>query len=192
MPASAAPLPNIGVEPLETHPVPLGPQMKVFTIGYEGLDIDLFITTLVKNGIGTLVDVRQLPLSRKRGFSKKALAGALAGHELGYLHIPALGCPKPVRDRYRQDGSWQRYTQGFLQHLSSQEGAVAQLAGLVASSNCALLCFEADPNFCHRSMVADAVQAQCGAEVRHLRPVRAEKVTVETRRRFAVKAGESG
>lgn len=186
MPARAAPSPNNGVEPLENHVVQLGPQMKVFTVGYEGLDVDSFITTLVKNGVDTLVDVRQLPLSRKRGFSKNALAGALAGHDLGYLHIPALGCPKPVRDQYRQDGSWQRYTKGFLQHLSSQQEAVAQLAGLVASSSCALLCFEADPNFCHRPMVAEAVKAECGAGVHHLRPVPAENVTAEPCQRLAV------
>lgn len=186
MSAITAPLPKEGVERLETHAVQLGPQMKVFTVGYEGLDIDLFISALVKNGVETLVDVRQLPLSRKRGFSKKALAGALASQNLGYVHIPALGCPKSVRDQYRQDGSWQCYTEGFLQHLSNQQEAVVQLAGLVASSNCALLCFEADPNFCHRSMVADAVKAKCGAEVRHLRPVPAKKVTAEPRRRLAV------
>ena len=91
-----------------------------------------------------------------------------------------------VRDQYRQDGSWQRYTQGFLQHLSSQQEAVAQLADLVTSSNYALLSFEADPSFCHRSMVADTVKAECGAEVRHLRPLAAKKVTAEPRQRLAV------
>jgi len=51
--------------------------MTVFTIGYEGLDIDAFMSLLAEHGIDTVVDVRELPLSRKPGFSKKALANIL-------------------------------------------------------------------------------------------------------------------
>jgi uncharacterized protein (DUF488 family) len=73
--------------------------MTVFTIGYEGLDIASFLSLLAQHGIGTVVDIRQLPLSRKRGFSKKALAGRLNGAGFEYIHMASLGCPKPVRDR---------------------------------------------------------------------------------------------
>ena len=48
--------------------------MTVFTIGYEGLDIGAFMSLLAEHGIETVVDIRELPLSRKPGFSKKALA----------------------------------------------------------------------------------------------------------------------
>jgi uncharacterized protein (DUF488 family) len=142
--------------------------MTVFTIGYEGLNIDAFISLLAKHGVETVVDVRELPLSRKPGFSKKALASMLnlSGHE--YVHMVDLGCPKPVRNRYREDGNWKRYTEGFLKYLKTQGAAIAELSDLVSSSNCALLCYEADFNFCHRSMVANAVHEHCGANVKHI------------------------
>ncbi|MFT4269194.1 MAG: DUF488 domain-containing protein [Xenophilus sp.] len=147
--------------------------MTVFTIGYEGLDIDDFMSLLSEHGIETVVDIRELPLSRKPGFSKKALANVLNLSGLEYVHIVELGCPRPVRDGYRADGDWKRYTAGFLKYLKTQKDAIAELADLVQSSTCALLCYEADFNFCHRSMVADAVSKQCGADIEHIPVVKA-------------------
>jgi len=143
--------------------------MTVFTIGYEGLDIDVFMSLLAEHGIETVVDVRELPLSRKPGFSKKALAAVLNLSGLEYVHMVDLGCPKQVRDRYREDGNWKRYTEGFMKHLKTQDDAIAELSALAATSNCALLCYEADSNFCHRSMVASAVKDYCGARVTHIK-----------------------
>ena len=85
--------------------------MKICTIGYEGLDIDAFMSLLAENDIETVVDVREMPLSRKPGFSKKALEAALNLSGREYVHMVALGCPKPIRDRYREDGNWKRYTE---------------------------------------------------------------------------------
>lgn len=143
--------------------------MKIYTIGYEGLDIDAFMSLLGDNGIETVVDIRELPLSRKPGFSKKALASVLNLSGCGYVHMVDLGCPKPVRDRYREDGNWKRYTEGFLKYLRTQGAAIVELSDLVNSSNCALLCYEADFNFCHRSMVANAVRDYCGVDVEHIK-----------------------
>lgn len=142
--------------------------MKLFTVGYEGLGIDEFMSLLAENDIETIVDVREMPLSRKPGFSKKSLESALNLSGREYVHMVALGCPKQVRDKYREDGDWKRYTVGFLKHLALQDDAVGELAALAATSNCALLCFEADHNFCHRSMVADAVKKVAKAKVQHL------------------------
>lgn len=142
--------------------------MTIFTIGYEGLDIDSFIGLLEEHGIETVVDIRELPLSRKRGFSKRALSEVLKTAGLDYVHMSAHGCPRPVRDRYKHDGHWGQYTKDFLQYLESQGEAIHQLADRAAASNYALLCFEADFRLCHRSFVADAVRAHCGADVRHI------------------------
>ncbi|CAG4906363.1 DUF488 domain-containing protein [Paraburkholderia saeva] len=143
--------------------------MTVFTVGYEGLDIDVFMSILAEHGIETVVDIRELPLSRKPGFSKKALTSTLNLSGLEYVHMVELGCPKPVRDRYREDGNWKRYTEGFSKYLKTQAAAIAELSDLAGSSNCALLCYEADFNFCHRSMVANAVRDYCGADVEHIK-----------------------
>lgn len=142
--------------------------MTVFTIGYEGLDLNQFMSLLAEHDVETVVDIRELPLSRKPGFSKTALAKVLNLSSLEYVHMVALGCPREVRDGYRADGDWNRYTMGFLNHLKTQKEAIAELAELAESSTCALLCYEADFRFCHRSMVANAVHKQCGATVRHI------------------------
>ncbi len=146
--------------------------MTIFTIGYEGLNIDDFMSLLSEHGIETVVDIRELPLSRKPGFSKKALANVLNLSGLEYVHIVELGCPRPVRDGYRADGDWKLYTTGFMTYLKKQKGAVAKLVDLAQSSTCALLCYEADFNFCHRSMVADAVRKRCDTGIKHIAVVK--------------------
>jgi len=131
--------------------------MRLRTIGYEGLSIEEFWARLVSNGIETLVDVREVPFSRKPGFSKARLAQAASEHGICYLHLPSLGCPKEIRYAYREDNDWSLYTTRFKAYLETQDLAVAELARLVAEQECCLLCFEADPAFCHRSYVAEKV-----------------------------------
>jgi uncharacterized protein (DUF488 family) len=142
--------------------------MTIFTIGYEGLSIDDFMSLLHEHEIETIVDIRELPLSRKPGFSKKSLTNMLNLSGLEYVHMVELGCPKPVRDGYRSDGDWGRYTAGFLKHLKAQKSAIAELSDLTQSSNCALLCYEADFRYCHRSMVAEAVNEYSASEIEHI------------------------
>ena len=151
--------------------------MTIYTIGYEGLDIDRFLSLLQAHDIETVVDIRELPLSRKPGFSKKILSDTLNLSGLDYVHIPELGCPKPIRDRYRSDDDWKRYQEGFLKYIETQDEAIADLASMATISNCALLCFEADYNYCHRSMVADAVSRLSGMHVCHIHANRLKTAT---------------
>lgn len=167
-PSPGAPLPR-NIAPCEDV------AMTVFTIGYEGLSIDSFLSLLTQHGIDTIIDVREYPVSRKPGFSKKSLASALHLSGRQYVHMGELGCPKLIRDRYRDDGNWKRYTVSFLEYLQTQTPAVLALWERTQLSRCALLCFEADHNFCHRSMVANAVRAYCGANVRHVETARAKR-----------------
>nr|WP_319564592.1 DUF488 domain-containing protein [uncultured Rhodoferax sp.] len=92
----------------------------LFTPGYEGLTIDAFITRLQTAQVKTVVDVRELPRSRKKGSSKSAFCAALATHGIAYLHAPALGCPKPIRNPYKADGNWQTSTRDFLTYIPIQ------------------------------------------------------------------------
>jgi uncharacterized protein (DUF488 family) len=142
---------------------------ELHTIGYEGLDSPDFLSLLSKHDIETVVDIRELPLSRKSGFSKKALAASVKRHGIAYIHLPHLGCPKPIRNRYREDRNWTRYQRDFLKYLGTQDEAVADLAVVAGKSCCALLCFEADHQLCHRSMVSDAVKHVSGLGVCHIR-----------------------
>jgi len=139
----------------------------LFTLGYEGLDLRDFIDCLREEKVALVLDVRELPLSRKKGFSKRALESALADAGISYRHMPALGCPKPIRSRYKQNGDWAQYARDYKKHLKSQQAAVDEVVTINQRSKACLVCFEADPLFCHRSIVA---QAATGDRVKHLKP----------------------
>lgn len=139
---------------------------KVFTIGYEGADVDRFLTTLRDAGVGTLADVRAVALSRKRGFSKSALRDALAGQGIGYEHFIRLGTPKEGRQAARAgDGEMMRriYCDEVLATDAAQE-AFRDLATLAEAKPICLLCFERDPVNCHRRVLSQRLQDQ-GFEV---------------------------
>jgi len=141
----------------------------LYTIGYEGASIGAFVERLRDAAVDAIVDVRELPLSRKRGFSKHVLADRLRDAGIGYLHMRGLGCPRPIRTRYRNDGSWSRYTRDFLAHLAIQREPLESLVAVSRDRVCCLLCFEADFNACHRTYVARAAHDAGAPPVVHLR-----------------------
>jgi uncharacterized protein (DUF488 family) len=140
----------------------------LFSLGYEGLTIDAFIARLQSANVNTVVDVRELPLSRKKGFSKTSFCAALAQHDIAYLHVPALGCPKPIRDQYKVDSDWKTYTRDFLKYLKTQDASVRELVKISNSTTACLVCFEADFSMCHRTYVAREARQLGGPLVKHL------------------------
>ena len=129
---------------------------QVFTIGYEGADVDRFLATLKDAGVATLVDVRAVALSRKRGFSKSALRDALAHQGIGYEHFIKLGTPKEGRQAARAgDGDLMRriYCDEVLTTETAQ-AAFRDLEALAGAHPICLLCFERDPANCHRTVLA--------------------------------------
>ena len=142
--------------------------MNIYTVGYEGLGPEEFLRQLRRARVRVVVDVRDVPLSRKRGFSKTALAEALGAAGMDYQHVRSLGCPKFIRDQYRADRDWNAYTVAFMKHLRQQSQAVSELAGLCEDRAAALLCYEADAGLCHRTYVARAVAAISGGSVLHI------------------------
>lgn len=80
--------------------------MIIHTIGYEGKSIEEFVDILVENDVQIVVDVRELPLSRKAGFSKRGLAAALEERGIGYVHMRELGTPRAMRQQLREDGDY--------------------------------------------------------------------------------------
>jgi len=142
--------------------------MALFTIGYEGSALDDVLGRLHANRIDLVVDVRALPLSRKRGFSKKALAGALNEIGIAYEHRVALGTPKSMRARYKRDKDFAALSVAFGQYLDGQTHSLRELIDLVKGRRACLLCFEADPALCHRSLVADAARKLGGPKATHL------------------------
>ena len=148
--------------------------MTIYTIGYEGIDIDDFLYLLEKHNIETLVDIRELPLSRKHGFSKNSLANLLNLKGFEYIHMPQFGCPKPIRNQYKSDNNWQSYKLAFTKYIQTQSDELLELANLATSSKCALFCFEADYNFCHRSLVANEINKKHGLSIDHVKVVKSK------------------
>ncbi|CRN06140.1 hypothetical protein PYEL_19320 [Pseudomonas sp. URMO17WK12:I11] len=149
--------------------------MAIYTAGYEGLSIDAFIARLKQAQIEKVLDVREYPLSRKPGFSKKAFAQCLADAGIAYEHSAPLGCPKPIRNRYKVDGDWGVYARDFRSYIRTRMDLLESLTADAADQRICMVCYEADANFCHRSLIAEAARELDSAlETRHL-PLKIEK-----------------
>jgi uncharacterized protein (DUF488 family) len=130
----------------------------LYTIGYEGTDIDRFIGTLTAAGVKVLADVRALPLSRKKGFSKSALRTHLEREGIQYVHFRDLGDPKNGRLAARQ-GRYGMFRRVYSRHLRTPEAraALTELSKIAGHAPTCLMCFERDPVVCHRLMISDII-----------------------------------
>src|SRR6478752_9587096 len=119
--------------------------MKLFTIGYEGTTMDEFIAALHKAGVERVIDVRALPLSRRPGFSKTPLKGALAEAGIDYVHLKPLGTPKEGRDAAKR-GDRVTLERVYDAQLAMPETIVAaeEMKRLAAEKPSALVCYERD------------------------------------------------
>lgn len=125
----------------------------VFTIGYEGASLAAFLERLKAARVGTLVDVRELPLSRRPGFSKSQLAKQLEKAGIRYVHKRELGAPRDIRHKLRETGNYETYFRRFNTYLRTQRAALEQLLDECVGA-VVLMCFERNPAECHRSVVA--------------------------------------
>lgn len=126
----------------------------IVSVGYEGRTAEQLVAAVVRAGVGTLVDVREIAVSRKPGLSRKALAALCEAHGVAYVHEPTLGNPRDNRDAFREQRP--ESVRVFESHLETQGlAALDRVAGLLRDQTVALLCFEADPGCCHRSIVAN-------------------------------------
>jgi uncharacterized protein (DUF488 family) len=130
----------------------------IHTIGYEDTTPAALIAKLRAAGVETLVDVRALANSRKPGFAKRALSESLSGAGITYVHEKLLGTPAEGRAAVRA-GRPSVMREIFAAHMrgAEQQDALARLAARARAERVCLLCLEADPAHCHRTLVAEAV-----------------------------------
>ena len=131
--------------------------------------MEAFIAALTRVGVKQVIDVRALPLSRRPGFSKNSLAATLKENGIGYIHLKALGTPKPGRDAAKK-GDWRTMERVYAGQLASPEAQAeaARLRDLAAERPSAVLCFEREAGHCHRTMLLR--EEGEGAEVIDLLP----------------------
>ena len=144
----------------------------IATIGYENATVQSFLDALTTEGVELLVDVRAVASSRRPGFAKSKLAENVRGVGIDYLHLRGLGTPAEGRAAARA-GRHEEMHAVFREHLTTPEAQddLEQLADLVrAGRRVCLLCLEADPAHCHRTLVAAALQSIVPVEIHHLAP----------------------
>jgi uncharacterized protein (DUF488 family) len=132
----------------------------VHTIGHSTHPIDEFVAILRAHGIETIADVRTVPKSRRNPqFGQDELPGSLAAAGLGYRHLKALGGLRKT-SAASPNGAWRNESfRGYADHMQTAEFAVgiAELIELAERSPTAIMCAEAVPWRCHRSLVGDAL-----------------------------------
>jgi len=132
-------------------------KVDVYTIGYEGKSIDQFIQILKDNEINTILDVRAVPISRKKGFSKNPLSEHLELNGIDYKPYQTLGTPKELRTELSETKDYFTFFNKYEEWLRRRPFAFERLQSEVADNpqkKCCLMCFEKDPNECHRSIIA--------------------------------------
>lgn len=142
----------------------------IWTIGYENIGQGDLIACLKNAKVELLVDVRELPNSRRAGFSKNILAGGLTESGIGYRHIKALGTPKAGRDASKR-GDITTMRAIIAEKLDTPEAQLAlrETADLAQGKRICLMCLEHDWRVCHRADVAERLKA-FGCEAVHLAP----------------------
>ncbi len=141
------------------------------TIGYEHANVASFLAELTGDGVEILVDVRAIASSRRPGFAKSRLTANLAEVGIDYIHLRDLGTPADGRAAARA-GRHDEMRTIYLAHMQSAvaQDDLAALEELVRSGRrICLLCLEANPEHCHRSMVIDALADRLPIQVTHLK-----------------------
>ena len=141
---------------------PAPTDLTFFTAGYQGHNIETFLDLLMSHGVEQLLDVRQLPFSRKPDFSKKRLTAHLAGVGIAYTHLAALGTPKSLRDELRREHDLPAFFAAMQVIIDAQPEALEQALELAQARPSVLLCFEANHAECHRLVVAQAIKRLAG------------------------------
>jgi uncharacterized protein (DUF488 family) len=141
----------------------------LYTIGYEKTLLKDVVATLVTAGVANLLDVRDRPISRRPGFSKRQLAAAIEDAGMRYFHLGALGTPPEGRAANRRR-EWDRFWAIVEEKLARPEAELAlqEAAELAQAAPSCLLCYEADWRICHRRRVAEILAERHDFVVRHL------------------------
>jgi len=141
----------------------------LYTIGYEKALLKDVIAALVAAGVATLLDVRDRPISRRPGFSKRQLAAAVEDAGMRYVHLAALGTPPEGRLANRRR-EWQRFWSIVGEKLVRPEAELDlhRAADIAKAAPSCLLCYEADWQVCHRRRIAEVLAERYEFGIRHL------------------------
>lgn len=131
----------------------------VFTVGYQEKSISEFLEKLKKNNISVLIDIREIPASRSKGFSKNQLNDALNGIGIKYIHVKELGSPKKIREKLHNDNDYNYFMVEYKKHLEGKLDILMELyRDTITTELSCLMCMERLPSYCHRKIVAEKIK----------------------------------
>jgi uncharacterized protein (DUF488 family) len=144
--------------------------LKILTIGHSTRPIGEFLAALAAHGVECLADVRSIPRSRRNPqFASENLPASLEAAGIGYLHLPGLGgMRRPRRDS--TNTAWKNDSfRGYADYMETAgfETSLERLIEIAQTARVAIMCAEAVPWRCHRSLIADALTAR-GIGVEHI------------------------
>jgi len=154
----------------ETRPKARWRGVRLYTIGHSTRTLDELVDLLRAHDVSILADIRTIPRSRHNPqFEQDALRPALSRRRIRYVHLPALGGLRHAR-RDSPNAGWRNASfRGYADHMLTEdfERGLSELGGLAREGTVAVMCAEAVPWRCHRSLVADALTVR-GAQVEHI------------------------
>jgi uncharacterized protein (DUF488 family) len=142
----------------------------VWTIGHSTRTVEELAALARAHGVTTIADVRTVPRSRHNPqWNREGLANALGAHGLRYVHLPGLGGLRHPRGDSANTGLRNEGFRGYADYMQTPEfeSSLAALVEMAGRERVAVMCAEAVPWRCHRSLIADALVAR-GVEVRHI------------------------
>jgi uncharacterized protein (DUF488 family) len=137
--------------------------LTIFTIGHSTHPIEKFVELLQSNGVKQLIDIRTIPKSRRNPqFNSDALAASLHAAKIAYVHMKDLGGLRHPRKDSINTGWRNDSFRGYADYMQTEEFAEALARAIALAEKCptALMCAEAVPWRCHRSLVSDALLAR--------------------------------
>jgi len=141
----------------------------IYTIGYEGIKIEDFVKRLKSANIQQLIDLREIALSRKNGFSKTILSDKLDKAGINYRHYSQLGSPKTIRHQLHTDWNYEKFFKAYKEIVKGKgiQQRIEDVEKNAKSKKTVLLCFEKDYKTCHRRIIAEELKKR-GWKVSHL------------------------
>jgi uncharacterized protein (DUF488 family) len=144
--------------PARTNPKP--PKLTILTIGHSTRPLDEFVSMLDAHEVAQVVDVRTVPRSRRvPQFNSESLASELPARGIAYVHLKSLGGLRHATKNSINTGWRNSSFRGYADYLASEEfrQGIAWLLELASEKRSAIMCAEAVPWRCHRSLIGDAL-----------------------------------
>ena len=140
----------------------------IYTAGYECKTVDEFLGLLLESGVTRLIDVRFNPISRRYGFHKSTLLRLCSALTIDYQHLPGLGIPGSDRKDLETKHEKLSLFESYYHSLPSREEDLDRIISLLNTEPSVLVCMEANPESCHRNVLANYLAPIINMPITHL------------------------